>query len=74
MEYIQTFLSDTRRSCSTQSGTPAIATTEECFMGIDEAGRGPVLGKVRFRKNMLTEFCFRTNGVRNLLWSAVKKK
>ena len=38
------FLSDTNRSCSVQSPVPEWAKTEECCMGIDEAGRGPVLG------------------------------
>lgn len=38
------FLSDTSRSCSVQSSVPEWAKTEECCMGIDEAGRGPVLG------------------------------
>ena len=38
------FLADTRRSCSVQSAVPDWAKTEQCCMGIDEAGRGPVLG------------------------------
>ena len=39
------YLADTRRSCSLQSALPDISLKEECCMGIDEAGRGPVLGK-----------------------------
>lgn len=41
---LETFLSDTSRSCSVQSSVSEWAKTEECCMGIDEAGRGPVLG------------------------------
>ena len=29
-----------------QSSIPDVCLGEECFMGIDEAGRGPVLGMV----------------------------
>ena len=39
------YLADTRRSCSLQSPLPDISLKEDCCMGIDEAGRGPVLGK-----------------------------
>jgi ribonuclease H2 subunit A len=41
---LKEFLSDTSRSCSVQSPVPDWAKSEECCMGIDEAGRGPVLG------------------------------
>ena len=42
---VSAYLVDTRRSCSLQSTIPDAALKEECCMGIDEAGRGPVLGK-----------------------------
>ena len=32
-----------------ESDVPALCTEEESIMGIDEAGRGPVLGEVRER-------------------------
>ncbi|XP_054167201.1 ribonuclease H2 subunit A-like [Oppia nitens] len=32
------------KDCDLQSNVPNIAITEECIIGIDEAGRGPVLG------------------------------
>ena len=42
---LEEFLSDTSRSCAVQSSVPDWARSEECCMGIDEAGRGPVLGE-----------------------------
>ena len=43
---LDAFLVDTSRSCSVQTSVPDWAGAEECCMGIDEAGRGPVLGTV----------------------------
>ena len=46
---VSAYLVDTRRSCSLQSTIPDASLKEECCMGIDEAGRGPVLGKYFLR-------------------------
>ena len=46
MADLQSYLSDTLQSRSLQSPVPQVALQEDCCMGIDEAGRGPVLGKI----------------------------
>lgn len=42
---VDKFLDDTLSSCKIQSPVPHVALEQECCMGIDEAGRGPVLGQ-----------------------------
>ena len=42
---VSSFLVDTLTSRSQQSTVPEVTQREECCMGIDEAGRGPVLGQ-----------------------------
>lgn len=41
---VDEFLSDTRGVHYVQSGSPHLCMREDTIMGIDEAGRGPVLG------------------------------
>lgn len=77
---VSSYLADTRRSCSLQSALPDVVLKEECCMGIDEAGRGPVLGKQyvvmtdQWGINDVTLLVVRTNGVRRLLLYTHKKR
>ena len=43
---VEKFLADTLSSCRLRSPVPPATLEQECCMGIDEAGRGPVLGQL----------------------------
>lgn len=49
---VQRFLEDTLRTCGIESPVPEVTRQQECCMGIDEAGRGPVLGNFQIKHTM----------------------
>lgn len=52
---VQKFLDDTLRTCSMESPVPEVTRQQECCMGIDEAGRGPVLGNFQIKHTTWTQ-------------------
>ena len=55
-----------------QSAVPTITCQDECLMGIDEAGRGPVLGLLLSLYIKEYFYLHRPNGVWHKLLSSIK--
>lgn len=70
LETLENFIKETNNSQNAFyiSKIPSVCKEFPCIMGIDEAGRGPVLG--RFSKNtylMFSKTFYRSNGI----WSGI---